>query len=75
MPHRTELSAGNLNGGDRLVVELIEPDQLPAVIRIKWPEQPTIIPPAQFDAGVAAAMRILSNAVVELAALRVLRKL
>jgi hypothetical protein len=72
--HRTELSAGNLNGSARLVVELIEPAELPPVIRIKWPERPTVIPPAQFDAAVAAAMRILSNAVVELAAIRVRKK-
>jgi hypothetical protein len=33
------------------------------------------VPPAQLKATVAAAMRILSNSVVELAALRVRKKL
>jgi hypothetical protein len=75
MPHRTELSAGNLNGAGRLVIELIEPAELSPVIRIKWPERPTVIPPAALDAAVAVAMRVLSNSVIELAALRVRKKI
>jgi hypothetical protein len=42
---------------------------------VKWPAKPTITSPAAFDKVVADAMKILSNAVVELAALRVWKKL
>jgi hypothetical protein len=40
-----------------------------------WPQRPTIASPASFDQGVADAMKVLSNAVVELAAIRVWQKL
>ena len=75
MPNRTDLSAGALNGSDRLVVELIEPTDTPPFIAFNWPPKPRVCTPAQLDQVVAAAMRLLSNAVVELAAIRVHRKL
>jgi hypothetical protein len=71
----TQLARGTVNGADEITVELAESPDLPPVIRIKWPSSATLVPPAQFDRVVAAAMRILSNAVVELAALRVRKKL
>jgi hypothetical protein len=74
--HRTtQLAHGPLNGADELLIELVEPTDLPPIIRIRWPDKPTLCPPAQLNATVAAAMRILSNSVVELAALRVRKKL
>jgi hypothetical protein len=75
MPKRTDLSAGNLNGSDRLTVELVEPTGKPPIIAITWPPKPTVCTPAQFDQVVATAMRLLSAAVVELAALKRCRKL
>jgi hypothetical protein len=75
MSKRTDLSSGNLNGSDRLTVELIEPIGKPPIIAIIWPPKPTVCTPAQFDQVVATAMRLLSSAVVELAAIRVHRKL
>ena len=71
----TQLARGPLDGADELSIELVEPPDLPPVIRFRWPTKPTLCPPAQLDTTVAAAMRVLRNAVVELAALRVWRKL
>jgi hypothetical protein len=70
----TPLASAEVNH-DQLSVELVEPDSMPAIVRIVWPPQPTVCPPAQLDAVVATAMRILANAVVELAAIRRRRKL
>jgi hypothetical protein len=75
MSNVTPLSHGSLNG-QTLKIELVEPDNdLPNAVVIKWPAKPTITSPATFDKVVADAMKILSNAVVELAALRVWKKL
>ena len=75
MQKRTRLSAGNLNG-QTLKIELVEPgNDLPNAVVIKWPQKPTITSPAAFDQAVANAMKVLSNAVVELAAIRVRMKL
>jgi hypothetical protein len=70
-PKRTDLASAVIHREQRLVVELIEPNRSkPPLIAIDWPPVPTVCTPAQFDAVVAAAMRVLSNAVVELAALK-----
>ena len=68
----TPLSSGTLNG-QTFTIELVEPGNQ---IVVKWPQNPTVCPPASFDQLGASAMRVLSNAVVEkLAAVRVWKKL
>jgi hypothetical protein len=75
MHQRTDLAAGQINGSDRLLVELIEPPNKPPIITITWPVKATVCTPAQLDAVVAAAMRLLANSTVRLAQLRRDRKL
>jgi hypothetical protein len=76
MPKRTDLARGTINGNHQLLVELIEQNRdQPPVITITWPAARTVCEPAQLDAVVAAAMRILANSVVSLAGIRVQRKL
>jgi hypothetical protein len=72
---RTELASGQLNDSGRLVIELIERPGKATVVAISWPSAPTVTSPRQFDQIVAATMRILSSAVVELGALRVHKRL
>jgi hypothetical protein len=75
MSQVTPLSSGTLNG-QAFTIELVEPgNQLPPVIVVKWPQKASVCPPATFDQLVASAMRTLSNAVVELAAVRVWKKI
>jgi hypothetical protein len=75
MSNVTPLSSGSLNG-QTLKIELVEPgNDLPNAVVIKWPVKPTITSPATFDQAVANAMKVLSNAVVELAAPKVRKKL
>jgi len=71
---RTELASGAVNS-QTLKIELVEHVGKPTVITIGWPAKPTVCTPHQLDAVVAAAMRILSASVIELAALRVWKKL
>ena len=75
MSNVTPLSSGTING-QTLTIELVEPgNDLPNAVVVKWPVKPTIASPAAFDKVVADAMKVLSNAVVELAAIRVWKKL
>ncbi|HEY6812288.1 MAG TPA: hypothetical protein VI074_06310 [Propionibacteriaceae bacterium] len=75
MSNLTPLSAGTING-QTLTIELVEPaNDLPNAVVVKWPQKPTITSPATFDKVVADTMRVLSNAVIELAAFRVWKKL
>jgi hypothetical protein len=71
----TTLAEGQITNHDKLTIELVEPAGLPPMIKIRWPDKPSLCPPAQFDAAVAAAMRIFANAVIELAAIKVWKKL
>jgi hypothetical protein len=64
-----------INGHDRLTVELIEPPDMPPVIRLKWPAKPSITTPDAYANAPAAAMQVLAAAVVELAAIRTWRRL
>jgi hypothetical protein len=77
MHKTTDLANGNITPTDRLIVELVEPDlpELPAVVAINWPPKPTVCPQNDLDQLVATTMRLLANAVIELAALRVWKKL
>ena len=75
MSNITPLSSGSLNG-QTLTIELVEPgNDLANAVVVKWPVKPTISSPAAFDKVVADAMKVLSSAVVELAAIRVWKKL
>ena len=75
MSNVTPLSSGSLNG-QTLTIELVEPgNDLPNAVVVKWPAKPTISSPAAFDKVVADGMKVLSNAVVELAAIRVWKRL
>jgi hypothetical protein len=76
MNKSTILAAGQITPNDQLTIELIEPiNDLPPAILLRWPVKPTATTPVGLDATVAATMRILANAVIELAALKVWKKL
>ena len=67
------LASGRLNrAGDTLTVELVQPDSLPAVVRITWPAKPSVTQPTpKALAALAAAMvRTLAEAQTELAKIR-----
>jgi hypothetical protein len=64
------LAVGAVNQSDQLVVELVKPPDTPAAILIKWPPQPTVTDPAKLTATIAAIVRVLGTAQIELAARR-----
>ena len=43
----TPLASAQINH-DQLAVELVEPDGMPAMVRIVWPAAPTIVDPKRF---------------------------
>jgi hypothetical protein len=43
----TPLAHGQINGTDTITIELIQPADMPPVVRIVWPTAPTITPPAR----------------------------
>jgi hypothetical protein len=75
MTQSTILSSGLINGADTLTIELIQPDSMPAVVRIVWPAAATITTPAHYLEVASAAMRLLAEASTTLARIRASRRL
>jgi hypothetical protein len=69
VPNRIELASGEIVQDARISVELI-PGVDSATCVIVWPRKPTAVSPAKLAGCVAATCRVLSNAVLELAARR-----
>jgi hypothetical protein len=65
----TPLASGKVNH-DQLAVELVEPDGRPAMVRIVWPPQPTLIDPRRFPDTAAAIAQLFARAHIVLAALK-----
>jgi hypothetical protein len=69
VPNRIELASGEIVQDARISVELIPNGDRGACLIIR-PRKPTTVSPAQLAGCVAATCRVLSNAVLELAARR-----
>jgi hypothetical protein len=65
----TPLASGQINH-DRLSVELVEPDSMPAMVRIVWPPQPTIVDPKRFPDVAAQIAQLFARAHIVLASLK-----
>jgi hypothetical protein len=65
----TELASGQLNGTASITIELVEADETPAVVIIRWPAKPSVLHPRRFPAADVAA-RTFAAAVVKLAQLK-----
>jgi hypothetical protein len=52
------------------VVELIQPDSMPAVVRIVWQTAPTITTPARYNEIASTAMRLLAEASTTLVSIK-----
>jgi hypothetical protein len=44
----TELASGAITATDYLVIELIEADETPAAVIVRWPLKPTVLHPQRF---------------------------
>ena len=65
----TPLASAQINH-DHLKVELVEPDTMPAMVRIVWPDAPTVVDPKRFPDAAAAVAQLLARAHIVLASLQ-----
>jgi hypothetical protein len=52
------------------VIELVEPDGMPAVVRIVWPAAPTMVDPKRFPDAAATIAQLFARAHIVLASLK-----
>ena len=74
MSESTDLARGTINGADELSVQLIRPTDMPAVVRIVWPLQSTIVNPKHFPEVAAMLTRLLAEAATTLAQIKARRR-
>jgi hypothetical protein len=65
----TPLASSQINH-DQLKVELVEPDTMPAMVRIVWPAAPTVVDPKRFPDVAAAIAQLFARAHIVLAGLK-----
>jgi hypothetical protein len=65
----TPLASRQINH-DQLKVELVEPDTMPAMVRIVWPAAPTVVDPKRFPDVAAAIAQLFARAHIVLAGLK-----
>ena len=70
---RRALAAGNINGSDRIVVELISPPDMPQVIKIRWPQHSTVAAPTRFPGTASEIARLFARASTELTRIKARR--
>jgi hypothetical protein len=68
-PPTTPIASGPVNH-DQISVELIEPEDMPAVVRIVWPLKPTVVDPRRFPDTAATVAQLFARAHVVLASLK-----
>jgi hypothetical protein len=75
MPKSAMLGEAQLTQSAQNIVsiELVEPDDLPAFVRLTWPLQPTVIDPPHFRDSAAALVKLFSDAHVTLTHIRARR--
>ena len=65
MSQVTELASSQITATDSVTVELVEADEKPAVVIVRWPAKPTVLHPHRFPAPADSAARIFTAAVVK----------
>jgi hypothetical protein len=65
-----ELAAGQINPTDAITVELVEADENPAVVIVRWPSKPHRASPTRFPDTAATATKLFAGAATRLAAIK-----
>jgi hypothetical protein len=70
MSQITQLASGAITAADTITVELIEADETPAVVIVRWPVKPTVLHPRRFPDTAAMVARLFAEAPTALAAIK-----
>jgi hypothetical protein len=71
----TTLASGQITAVDVLTIELVEDNETPAVVIVRWPAKPTVLHPRRFPDVAATIAQLFARAHVVLGAIRAERRL
>jgi hypothetical protein len=66
----TELASSQITPSNTLAVELVEADETPAVVIIRWPVKPSVVHPRRFPDTAATIARLFAEAHTVLASIK-----
>jgi hypothetical protein len=66
----TELASSQITPSDTLAVELVEADETPAVVIVRWPLKATVCHPRRFPDTAATIARLFAEAHTVLASIK-----
>jgi hypothetical protein len=72
---RTELATGQITSTETIIAELIEADEAPAVVIVRWPAKPAVFHPRRFPDVAAMVARLFAEAATRFAAIKRERRL
>jgi hypothetical protein len=70
MSQITELASAAINGANSITIELVEADETPAVVIIRWPVKATVLHPRRFPDTAAMLARLFAEAATTLASIK-----
>jgi hypothetical protein len=71
----TTLASGQITAVDTLIIELVEADETPAVVIVRWPVKATVIHPRRFPDTASIVVQLFAEAHTALAAMKAKRRL
>jgi hypothetical protein len=75
MTHVTELASSQITATETIIVELVQTDETPAVVIIRWPSKASVIHPHRFPDTAATLTRLFAEAATALASIKARRRL
>jgi hypothetical protein len=75
MSNITILASAHVNAVDSISIELVEADETPAVVIVRWPVKATVLHPRRFPEVASGLARMFAEAHTSLAAIKKGRKL
>jgi hypothetical protein len=70
MSQITQLASGAITATDIITVELVEADETPAAVIVRWPTKPTVLHPRRFPDTAATIAQLFARAHIVLASLK-----
>ena len=71
----TELASGQISTADTITIELVEADETPAVVIVRWPLKASVQHPRRFPDTAATIARLFAEAATTLASIKANRRL
>jgi len=75
MSKSTILGEAQITAVDHLTIELVEADETPAVVIVRWPLKASVLHPRRFPDTAAVIARLFAEAATTLASIKARRRL